>query len=484
MNYRIIGKMVGTVLCIEGLCMLFPLVIAVADKGSDVPALLISALICIAVGYPVSRIRQNNERIHSRDGFCAAALCWIVLSLFGALPYTLSGTANYVDALFETASGFTTTGATIFAEVEPIPRGLLMWRALTHWMGGMGVLVLALALLPRLGEGGFNLMCAESTGPIKTKLKPRLSDTAKTMYAIYVALTALEILCLCIAGMPLYDSVAAAFATISTGGFFVHTASIAYYDSLVIHWIIIVFMFLSGINFSLIFLVLCRRFREAVRNEELWLYTGVTVTFTALITTALVTMRGVPFVRALTDAAFQVVALMTTTGFVSADYDLWPNFVRMLLFFIMFFGGCAGSTGGGIKHIRVLILFKGFRRTLRGILHPREVKPVLIDGERVEEETVTTVFSFFFCYIAIFLVSAVLFSLFDGLTITESLGTAITAISNVGPAFGAVGPTCNFGFLSNGSKLLMTLLMLMGRLEIMPFFVLAACIFRAKRRTR
>lgn len=483
MNYRIIGKMVGTVLCIEGLCMLFPLAIAVADGGDGARALLLSALICVLVGYPVSRVQQKNSRIHSRDGFCAAALCWIVLSLFGAMPYVLSGTASFTDALFETASGFTTTGATIFSQVEPIPRGILMWRALTHWMGGMGVLVLALALLPRLGEGGFNLMCAESTGPIKTKIKPRLSDTAKTMYAIYVALTALEVLCLCIAGMPLYDSVAAAFATISTGGFFVHTASIAYYDSLVIHWIIIIFMFLSGINFSLIFLVLCRRFREAVRNEELWFYTGVTVTATTLITLTLVAARGMPPFRALTDAAFQVVSIITTTGFITADYDLWPNFARMLILFLMFFGGCAGSTAGGIKHIRVLILFKGFRRTLRGILHPREVKPVCIDGERVEEETVTTVFSFFFCYIAIFLVSAVLFSLFDGLSIAEALGTALTAISNVGPAFGAVGPTYSFGFLSGGSKLLMTLLMLMGRLEIMPFFVLAAS-FRARRRVR
>lgn len=471
MNQSLILKIVGVILCIEALCMAPSLLLSIACGGVDQRAFLYALLICGGVGVLLSLIRARNTRLQTRDGFVCVALCWIVLSVFGALPYFLSGSCGFVDAIFETVSGLTTTGASIFSSPSSLPRGLQLWRALTQWMGGMGILVLMLALLPKLSEGSVNLMKAESPGPISTKLRPRTGETARILYRIYITLTVAEALLLRIAGMPLFDALTTALTTISTGGFSIRDASVAYYNSSLINWIIIFFMFAASVNFTLFYLIATRRFREAVRSEELRVYTFVVLGSSALIAADLVMRTGRSIGSAIEHAAFQVVTLISTTGYCTENFDLWPQFCRCILILVMFFGGCAGSTAGGVKASRVLLLCKSLRRDLRRIMHSREVRPITLDGHRVTEETVSSVAVFFFTYIAILLLGTLVLTL-DEIDFTAAFTASLTAISNVGPGLGAVGPTCNFGFLSGVSKLVMSAIMLLGRLEIMPLLVL------------
>ena len=470
MNRSVIARVIGLILGIEAVCMVPSLAIALLVRGTDVLAFAYSIAICGAVSFALSRVKPASKRFQTRDGFVAVALCWIVLGLTGALPYAFCG-YSYVDAVFETVSGFTTTGATIVAAPSALPRGLQFWRALTQWMGGMGVLVMVLALMPSLGEGSVNLMKAESPGPISSKLRPKTSETAKSLYVIYIALTVAETLILRVAGMPLFDSLTTSFTTISTGGFSVRDQSIAYYHSEPIVWIIIVFMFVSGINFSVLFQVQRRQWRDALHSEELRWYTVITVGAVALIAADLVLKTGLGLYQAISQSAFQVVTLMTTTGYATADFDLWPYLSKLVLILVMFVGGCAGSTAGGVKVSRVVILFKGLKRELRRILHTREVRPLTLEGERVAEGTVSSVSVFFFAYIVILLVCAGIVSL-DEVDFTTAFTAALTTVSNVGPGFVLVGPTCNFAFLSSLSKVALTVTMLLGRLEIMPLLVL------------
>ncbi|MBR3560605.1 MAG: TrkH family potassium uptake protein [Oscillospiraceae bacterium] len=470
MNRSVIARVIGLILCIEALCMVPSFAIALFTHGADSHAFAVSIALCGGVGGLLTRIKSKSKRFQTRDGFVAVALCWIVMGLTGALPYALSG-YSYVDAVFETVSGFTTTGATIVSAPSALPQGLQFWRALTQWMGGMGVLVMVLALMPSLGEGSVNLMKAESPGPISSKLRPKTSETAKSLYIIYIALTAAETLMLRVAGMPLFDSLTTAFTTISTGGFSVRDESIAYYHSEPIVWIIIVFMFVSGINFGVLFQAQRRAWKDALRSEELRWYTVITVGAVALIAVDLVLKTGLGVYQGVSQSAFQVVTLMTTTGYATADFDLWPYFSKLILVLVMFIGGCAGSTAGGVKVSRLVILFKGLKRELRRILHTREVRPLTLEGERVAEGTVSSVSVFFFAYIVILLVCAAVVSL-DEVDFTTAFTAALTTISNVGPGFVLVGPTCNFGFLSSLSKIVLTITMLLGRLEIMPLLVL------------
>ena len=470
MNRSVIARVIGLILGIEAVCMVPSLAIALLVRGTDVLAFAYSIAICGAVSFALSRVKPASKRFQTRDGFVAVALCWIVLGLTGALPYAFCG-YSYVDAVFETVSGFTTTGATIVAAPSALPRGLQFWRALTQWMGGMGVLVMVLALMPSLGEGSVNLMKAESPGPISSKLRPKTSETAKSLYVIYIALTVAETLILRVAGMPLFDSLTTSFTTISTGGFSVRDQSIAYYHSEPIVWIIIVFMFVSGVNFSVLFQVQRRQWKDALRSEELRWYTVITVGAVALIAADLVLKTGLGVYQAVSQSAFQVVTLMTTTGYATADFDLWPYLSKLVLILVMFVGGCAGSTAGGVKVSRVVILFKGLKRELRRILHTREVRPLTLEGERVAEGTVSSVSVFFFAYIVILLVCAGIVSL-DEVDFTTAFTAALTTVSNVGPGFVLVGPTCNFAFLSSLSKVALTVTMLLGRLEIMPLLVL------------
>ena len=470
MNRPVIARVNGLILGIEAVCMVPSLMIAIATRGADLRAFALSIALCALGSFLLYRVKLTSKRFQTRDGFVAVALCWILMGLTGALPYAFYG-YSYVDAVFETVSGFTTTGATIVSAPSALPRGLQFWRALTQWMGGMGVLVMVLALMPSLGEGSVNLMKAESPGPISSKLRPKTSETAKSLYIIYIVLTLSETVLLRVAGMPLFDSLTTSFTTISTGGFSVRDASIAHYHSELIVWIIIVFMFVSGINFSVLFQVQRREWKDALKSEELRWYSIITVGVVALIAVDLVMKAGHGVYESISQSAFQVVTLMTTTGYMTADFDLWPYFSKLMLILVMFVGGCAGSTAGGVKVSRLVILFKGLKRELRRILHTREVRPLTLEGERVAEGTVSSVSVFFFAYIVILLLCTAIVSL-DEVDFTTAFSAALTTISNVGPGFMLVGPTCNFGFLSALSKVALTVTMLLGRLEIMPLLVL------------
>ena len=473
MNYKLVLHVLGLVLMCEAVCMIPSLIIGYATGGGDGRAFLFSVAITLAIGIFFTLLRPKTAKMQARDGFAAVAMSWIFLSLFGALPYVFSNVLpNYFDAVFETASGFTTTGATVLTFIEGQPLGILFWRAQTQWMGGMGILVLTLALIPKLGEGSVYLMRAESPGPIKSKLTPRLADTAKILYSIYIGLTVAETICLRLAGMPWYDSIIHAFTSISTGGFSVKNASIAAYESILIEWIIIIFMFLSGINFSLLFFALRRKFKAVFESEELRSYTFMVLIGSLLIVIDLISHAGEIFsFQTVTDAVFQVVTLMTTTGYMTRDYVLWPTLSQVVLVLVMVVGACAGSTAGGLKQIRVVLLMKNLRREVQRILRPRQVSIIRSDGDRVDEPILSGITLFFFAYILLLFVGMLVVS-WDNVGFEAAFGASLTCISNVGPAFGVLGPTANFSILSSFSKVVLTCHMLLGRLEIMPLLLL------------
>lgn len=473
MNYKLVFHVLGLILRVEAALMLPAMVLAFAAGSGDGKAFLLSVVITFIVGQGLCLLKSKGVKMQARDGFAAVALSWIVLSLFGALPYVFSGVLpNYVDALFETVSGFTTTGATVLTFMEGQPMGVMFWRAQTQWMGGMGVLVLALALIPKLGEGSVYLMRAESPGPIKSKLTPRLGDTAKILYSIYIGLTVAETVCLRLAGMSWYEAVTHAFTTISTGGFSVKNASISAYNSMAVDWIVIIFMFLSGINFALLFYALRRNFKVVLQSEELRSFTFMTLIASGLIVVNVMLQGRAPLSgKLVTDAVFQVVTLMTTTGYMTYDYVLWPAFSQSVLVLVMFVGACAGSTAGGIKQSRVILLVKNLRREVQRILRPRQVTTIKYDGGRVEEATLSGITLFFFAYILLLLIGMLVVS-WDDVGLETAFGASLTCISNVGPGFGILGPTANFSILSSVSKIILSLEMLLGRLEIMPLLLL------------
>lgn len=473
MNYKLVFRMLGSILRIETVCLMVPLAVTLFDGGRDAKAFVITILLTGMVSTLLCLLKNDGRKMQARDGYATVALCWIVMSAFGALPYVLSGVIpNYIAAFFETVSGFTTTGATVMSDLEQYSKGIMWWRAQTQWMGGMGVLVLILALLPKTGEGSVQMMRAESPGPIKSKLVPKVSDTAKILYSIYIALTVLETVCLMLAGMNFYEAFTHAMTSISTGGFSVKSASIAAYDSLVIEWIITVFCFLSGVNFSLLYYAILRNFKSAFQSEELRFYGILALVCSVAIAANLVLVGGAPVnFETFTVAVFQVVTVMTTTGFATADFALWPTFSNMVLFLLMVMGACAGSTAGGLKGVRVVLLGKNLHREVRRILHPREVRSIRLDGERVEESIVSSVALFFFAYIFIMFVCALVVS-WDNVGFAESMSAAMTCVGNVGPGLGALGPSGNFSVLSGFSQLVLSFGMLLGRLEVLPLLLL------------
>ena len=473
MSYRLLLRLLGHVLRVEAVCLLAPAAVSLASGGEDLPAFCWTILLTGVLGLLLSMVPSRGIRMQARDGFAIVALGWITMSAFGALPYVFSGAIpDYISALFETVSGFTTTGSTVLTDIESLPKGILFWRALTQWMGGVGVLVLTLAIFPATAEGSVYLMRAESPGPIKSKLVPRLKDTARILYTIYIGLTVGQTVCLRLAGVNWYEALTHAFTTISTGGFSVRAASVAAYDSLVVHWIFIIFQFLSGVNFSLLFLAVCRQFRAVWKSEELRFYTLLAVGSSALVTLSLVFQMDQGFTaKTVTDAAFQVVTVMTTTGYSTVDFDLWPTFARMILVLLMFTGACAGSTAGGIKSVRMVLLLKNIRREARRVLHPREVTVIKLDGHRVKEETLSSVTLFFFAYVTFVFLGALVVS-WDDIGITGALSASLTCLGNVGPGLYPVGPTGSFAALSGLSKLVLTANMLLGRLEVLPLLVL------------
>jgi trk system potassium uptake protein TrkH len=470
MNFRLIANTTSYVLWVEAGFLLLPLAASVLYGEAWLP-FFGTAVLCILLGTALHLVPVKKAQMHSRDGFMAVALGWIVLSLTGALPYAFTGAlTHYVDAVFETVSGLTTTGSTVFPEVEHLPRSVLLWRSLTQWMGGMGVLVLFLALMPKLGDGAVYLMRAESPGPIKSKLVPKVGSTAKILYAIYVALTVLEMVCLRLAGATWFSAVNHAFTTMATGGFSIYNTSLSGASPAVM-WIVTAFSFLAGVNFSLPFLAVTGRLRAALRSEELRVYLSIVVGVTLLICLCLRVQAGVPLGESVTDAAFQTVTIITTTGFATVDFALWPTFCRMALLVLMFTGGCAGSTSGGIKLSRVLILWKSLVRELKRMVHPNHVSVIKVDGQPVEERVVSSTGAYIMAYMAVLLAGALVVS-WDNFGFQESFAASLTCISNVGPGLGILGPMENFSILSPLSKIALSLEMLTGRLELMPMLAL------------
>ena len=439
-------------------------------REPETSALAAVALFCLAVGLLITKKKPRSMSLYAKEGFVTVALCWVVLSALGALPFVISRVIpSYVDALFEVVSGFTTTGSSILPEVEHMPHCLLFWRSFTHWIGGMGVLVFLLTLIPLTGGSHMNLMKAESPGPSVTRLVPKVKSTAKILYMIYIVLTIIEIFLLLFGGMPLFDSITLSLGTAGTGGFGIKNDSIAGYSTYC-QVIITIFMILFGINFNAYFLILIRKFRQAWESEEVRAYLLIIAAATLAIT---FNVRGYfsSFAQAFQQTIFQVASIITTTGYATTNFDLWPEFSRTILVLLMFVGACAGSTGGGIKVSRILILLKTVKKELIQLLHPRSVRRIQIDGKAIEHEVVRSTNVYMGVYIFIFAFSMLLIALNNFDLITNFSAVAAT-LNNIGPGLSLVGPIGNFSMFSDFSKLVLIFDMLAGRLELFPLLLL------------
>ena len=475
MNVKSISRTVGLILLITGIFQLFPLLIAVIDhEPRNILAYIESLCLILLVGGALVLFSRGGNRMFSaQEGFAATGLSWIFMSAFGALPFFLSGQIpSYVDAFFEMVSGFTTTGASILTDVEALSRCNLFWRSFSHWLGGMGVLVFLLAVVPgarKNGGTGIYLMRAESPGPSVDKLTPHLRQTAMILYGIYILLTALCIVCLLLGGMPVFDSFCIAFGTAGTGGFAIKNSSMGGY-SYFLQTVVTVFMFLFGVNFSLYYMLLLRKFKAVFKNEELRLYFGIAAGSIILIAINISRMYNTVY-ESVHHAAFQVVSIMTTTGYGTVDFEQWPAFSKAILLSLMFIGASAGSTGGGLKVSRVLLLMKSIRRTIRKTLHPRRVQPVYMDGRAVSEEVCDNVNAYLAIYCVILVLSFAIISV-DGFSIGTNFSAVASCFNNIGPGFELVGATQNFSIYSDLSKIILSLDMLLGRLEIFPLLLL------------
>ncbi len=474
MRYRYIFFAVGAIVCAVGLTMLFPLAFSLAYGDDGVRPLLVSMLATLVAGGAllwVCRAREAEGMGH-REGMVIVALGWMAAGLFGALPFLLGGMLpNVVDAVFESLSGFTTTGASVLTDIEGAPRGLLMWRSLTHWLGGMGIIVLSLAILPFLGVGGMQLYKAEVPGPIPDKLKPRIKDTALLLWKVYLLLSGLETVLLLFGGMNLFDALCHTFGTMATGGFSTKNSSVGHYGSAYIDVVITVFMFLAGANFTLHYRLLRGHPLAMLRDAEFQFYTGVTLLFTALTTYSVLGHSYDSLPEALRHSAFQVVSIGTTTGFATADYEVWPALPQALLLLLMFLGGSAGSTGGGMKCMRIMLLMKhGYHELIR-LVHPRAVKHIKLGGKIVPPEVLSGVWGFFILYLGLFIVSSLLLS-FMNLDVVTSFAAVAACIGNIGPGLGSVGPAENYAHIPTMGKWVLTLCMLLGRLEIYTVIIL------------
>lgn len=471
MNLKMVTKTVGRLLKAEALLMLLPLMVSVYYKENILYIYGIVIGLILAVGTLMTLPKPETKTIYAREGFAIVSLSWIFMSVFGALPFVISGAIpSFVDALFETVSGFTTTGASILSNIEALPKSLLFWRSFTHWIGGMGVIVFVLAILPKKEMQSMHILRAEVPGPTVGKLVSKTTVTARILYIIYTVLTIAEIISLLCCKMPLFDSVTTAFATAGTGGFSVKNTSIAAYNNVGAEMVISLFMLLFGINFNLFYLFLIKQFKRVFKSEELWTYLGVIV-----ISILLISYNIYPLVEnfgtALRQAGFQVISIITTTGFVTADFAQWPMFSQMILFVLMFIGACAGSTGGGLKVGRVIIIVKAVWRELRRAINPKRVKAIKLDGAVIEKDVVLTTSAYFIIYIFIIGISSLLLSI-DNFDFTTTITAVVTCINNVGPGFAAAGPTENFADFSNFSKIILSANMLIGRLEIFPIMIL------------
>jgi len=473
LNKRLIFSVIGALLLVEAAAMLPSLAVALYFGDGDAMAFVKTILLLAAIGLPLRILAKPKEKdLGPREGFIVVAAFWVLLSIFGALPAIFSGMIpSFVDAFFETVSGFTTTGATIMDRMEGQMRGVMFWRSFTHWIGGMGVLVLTLALLPQMTGRTAHLMKAESPGPTLSKLVPKLGDSAKILYLIYGVLTVVETVVLMLAGMNLYDALIHAFGTAGTGGFSNYTASVGHFDSPLIEGVITFFMLLFGVNFALFYRVLIGDWRGALKNEELRWYGCIVGVFMLSITLIILPQYG-NFFTALRYSSFQTATIISTTGYATQNFDLWPQAAKMLMVILMFIGSCAGSTAGGLKVIRVGLLVKTAKREIRRTFQPRKMQVVRFEGKGVEESMLAGTGVFFFAYILLLLAGMLVVS-FDNLYgLTENFTAALACLSNVGPGLGAVGPAGNFAAFSPLSKYVLSFLMLAGRLEIFPMLIL------------
>ena len=463
----IIAKMLG----VEGAVLLIPAFVAFLYGESDVIQFLIVSAVLGAIFFIFGRKRPENKVIYAKEGLVIVGLAWILWSLFGALPFVLTGSIpSYVDAFFETVSGFTTTGSTILTNIEALPKGVAFWRSLTHWIGGMGVLVFVMMLTSLDDEHSMHLMRAEVPGPEADKLVPKARATARILYLMYFVLTAAEVVFLMFGGMSFYDALLHSFSTAGTGGFSNRNASVAYYDSAYIDGVITVFMILFGVNFNLYFLIRLKNWKDALKNEELHAYLGSIAGAVAIVTVNILGIYG-NLVHAFRYASFQVASVITTTGFCTADFNLWPELSKVVLLGIMVIGACAGSTGGGIKVSRFLILVKSIKQEVRRMLHPKAVTIVKINGKRVGNDTIRSVYIYFISYILVMMVSILLVSI-NNFDFATTFSSVLTTLNNVGPGISMVGPVENFHMFSPLSKLVFCMDMLLGRLEIFPYLLL------------
>ncbi len=470
MNLFGIIHILGWILNFKAIFMILPCITALIYGEKSGFSFLIVMVICLIIGIPTIKIKHKRKEVYARDGFVAVSLSWILLSIIGALPFVISGTIpSFTDALFETISGFTTTGASILSDVETLPYCMMFWRSFTHWIGGMGVLVFIMAILPLAGGQNMHLLRAESPGPQVGKLVPRLRSTAKILYGIYVLITVLEIVFLFCGGMPLFDSLTTTFGTVGTGGFGIRNTSIAEYSPY-IRTVVTIFMIMSGINFNVYYLLLIRKPKNALKCEEMWYYLGLITISVILIT---INIRGSfsSLGETLQHSSFQVASIITTTGYATVDFNTWPSFSKLILWLLMFVGACAGSTGGGTKVSRFIIMIKSVKRELGTLIHPRSIKKIRVEGKVLETGLRSSVAIFFVAYFMIFFISILLVSI-EGYDFETNV-TAVTAtLNNIGPGFSLVGASSNFGFFSPLSKYVLMFNMLAGRLEIFPMLLL------------
>ena len=471
MNYKMIGYVLSKVLMIEAGLMILPLLCSIIHGESVAWAFLLTMVLLNITAVIMGYKQPKNTVIYAKEGFVIVALAWVLMSAFGTIPFVVTGTIpNPIDAFFEVVSGFTTTGASILTDIEVVSKGLLFWRSFTHWIGGMGVLVFILAILPLSKNNNMHIMRAEVPGPSVGKLVPKMRDTAVILYKIYLAMTIIEIIILCICGMPLFDSILHSFGTAGTGGFGIKNTSIGYYNSPIIDVVIGTFMILFGINFNIFYYILIGKHRDAFGSEELRCYLGIILVAVVLIAINITPYYG-SILEALRYAYFQVASIITTTGYSTVNYDLWPEFSKTVIILLMFTGACAGSTGGGIKIGRIITLVKQQIKEIYRMVHPRTVTALRLDGKSVDKDMLIGIQVFFVMYMFILVLGTLLISL-DGYDFTTNFTAVLSCISNIGPGLNLVGPAANFSLFSDFSTFLLSFIMLAGRLELFPLLIL------------
>lgn len=471
-NIRPIVRVIGVLLLILGGLMLLCIPFSLYYEAGDQQALLIAGLIGILLGIPILYFVKNEGGIKKREGYLIVALGWLTMVTYGSLPYLISGVIpSWTDALFETVSGMTTTGASILRDIESTPKGILFWRSLTQWIGGMGIIVLTVAIFPLLGIGGVELFVAEAPGPTSDKLHPRIRETAKRLWYIYLSLTGVLMVVLYTLGMGFYDAINHALTTMATGGFSTKNASMAYFDAPQIQYTIVFFMFLAGTNYTVIYFAFKGKLSKVWKSDEFRAYLFIVCALTVLVSLGVYSVSGTSLEQSFRDSLFQIVSLITTTGFVSADYTSWSNGLTMTFFILLFLGASAGSTSGGIKIIRHLVFFRNSLLEFKRILHPRAIIPLKVNGKRVPGRIITHIIIFLLLYLFLFVLGSIILTIM-GLDFMTAIGAAATSLGNVGPGIGEVGPVNNFADLSDPIKLFLVFYMLLGRLELYTILVL------------